>query len=412
MLSADHDHTLALGCLAMSAPGRFARPVARAVTSLTLVKLVLNGGFRFVYPFLPVIGRGLGVDLSQMGVLLSVRWGVGFGAPFAVRAVHTGDRSRRLLVAGLVAFGAGSVITAVSGVFVGAVVGFALVGIGKPVFDIGSQTYVSERVPYARRARALGILELSWAGGLLLGAPLAGWLISGWGWELPFWFFGTLAFVAVGVIYLLLEETDTSTVRAAVVGDQPRSVVVALFAAVAVAGFTLELVLVVLGAWLEAEFGMPLLGLAGVGFLLGTAELVGEGVMLTFTDRVGKRNSFALGLGAAAVFLVALAVTGETVILGLGSLFLVTLSLEFAVISGIPLASEYRPTSRSRFLAWFLVVAGLGRIAADLIGPALFSRSGMGVVALVAAGSAALGVVILLALVREVDAEQAVRPPL
>lgn len=401
-----------LGCLAMTAPGRFSRPVARAVTSLTLVKLVLNGGFRFVYPFLPAIGRGLGVDLNQMGVLLSVRWGVGFGAPLAVRTVHRGDRSRRLLLAGLIAFGVGSLITAISGVFVGALVGFALMGIGKPIFDIGSQTYISERVPYARRARALGILELSWAGGLLLGAPLAGWLISRWGWELPFWVFGTLALLAIGAMYLLLDESDVEAEGSAASPDQPRSVVLGLFAAVAVTGFTHELLLVVLGAWLEADFAMSLAGLAGVGFMLGVAELFGEGAMVAFTDRVGKRASFALGLGVGAVCLTLLAVVNQTAVLGLGSLFLITLALEFAIISGIPLASEYRPNSRSRFLAWFLVVAGLGRIAADLVGPALFASSGMSVVALVAACSAALGVVILFTLVREVDAEQAIRPPL
>ncbi len=110
--------------------------------------------------------------------------------------------------------------------------------------------------------------------------------------------------------------------------------------------------------------------------------------------------------------LTALAVVNQTVSLGLASLFLVTLALEFAIISGIPLASEYRPNSRSRFLAWFLVVAGVGRIGADLVGPRLFAASGMGAVALTAAGSASLGVIILLTVVREVDAETVVRPPL
>jgi predicted MFS family arabinose efflux permease len=103
-----------------------------------VLKLVVNSGYRFVYPFLPAIGRGLGVDLSQMGALLSVRWGIGFGVPFVVGTPVTSKQSRRLLVAGMVAFAAGSLTTAVAGVFLGAVVGFALMGIGKPVFDIGT----------------------------------------------------------------------------------------------------------------------------------------------------------------------------------------------------------------------------------------------------------------------------------
>lgn len=388
------------------------RPVARAVAVLTALKLVINAGFRFVYPFLPAIGRGLGVDLNQMGVLLSVRWGVGFTVPFAVGTPHSSRRSRRLLVAGLIAFGAGSLITAVAGVLAGVVVGFALMGIGKPVFDIGSQTYVSERVPYRRRARALGILELSWAGGLLLGAPLAGWLIDRWGWEMPFWTFGTLALLSVAAVFLLLEGSDDNGFEQIAGNDQPRSAVMALLTVVALTGFTLELILVALGAWLENEFGMTLLALAGVGFLLGSAELIGEGAMVAFTDRIGKRNSFALGLAVTAIASVLLGFSAGMLTVGLGVLFVLTVALEFSFISGIPLASEYRPSNRSRFLAWILVASGVGRITADLVGPALFGSAGMRLIAWTAAGSASLGVIILFTRVREIDAERAVRPPL
>jgi predicted MFS family arabinose efflux permease len=372
-----------------------------AVFLLTAIKLVLNAGFRFVYPFLPAMGRGLGVDLGQMGVLLSVRWGAGFTAPLTVAAVDRVGSSRRLLVAGLISFGAGSLVTATSGVFVGALVGFAFIGVGKPLFDIGAQTYVSERVPYRSRARSLGILELSWAGGFLFGAPLAGWLIDLWSWEAPFWVFGAIALIALGGIALVLEASDshhrTDTERRA----QSDAAIVPFLVAVTIAGFTLELVFVTLGAWLEGSFGLSLAGLAGVGALLGAAEFGGEGVMVGFTDRIGKRNSFAGGLGIAAVFLGVLALVNTEMAPALIALFMVIMSLELAVISAIPLATELRPARRSRFLAWFLVAAGIGRIIADLIGPAILENTDMTAVALTAAGSALAGMGVLFASVEE-----------
>ncbi|HUP16783.1 MAG TPA: MFS transporter [Acidimicrobiia bacterium] len=372
-----------------------------AVALLTAVKLVLNAGFRFVYPFLPAIGRGLGVDLGQMGVLLSVRWGAGFTAPLTVGVVDRVGSSRRLLLAGLISFGAGSLVTATSGVFVGAVVGFAFIGVGKPLFDIGAQTYVSERIPYRSRARSLGILELSWAGGFLLGAPLAGWLIDTWSWEAPFWVFGTIALIALGGVALVLEPSDGHHADHGESQAARSSAIVPFLAVVAIAGFTLELVFVTLGAWLEGSFGLTLAALAGVGAVLGVAELGGEGVMVGFTDRIGKRNSFAAGLGITAVFLVALSLVSSVMLPALIALFMVIMSLELAVISAIPLATELQPARRSRFLAWFLVAAGIGRIIADLVGPGIFENTDMSVVALTAAGAAVAGVVVLLTAVEE-----------
>jgi predicted MFS family arabinose efflux permease len=129
--------------------------------------------------------------------------------------------------------------------------------VGKPLFDIGARTYVSERVPYRSRARSLGILELSWAGGFLIGAPLTGWLIDLWSWEAPFWVFGTIALIALGGVALVLEPSDshhtTDTERRA----QSNSAIVPVLVAVTIAGFTLELVFVTIGACSRAPSAQP-----------------------------------------------------------------------------------------------------------------------------------------------------------
>ena len=99
----------------------------------------------------------------------------------------------------------GCVATAISGVFVGALIGFAFLGLSKPVFDVSSQAYISDRVPYARRARYMSSFEFTWSISLLVGAPLAGWLISKTDWATPFWVFG---FIVAVTLFLLPRFVD------------------------------------------------------------------------------------------------------------------------------------------------------------------------------------------------------------
>ena len=61
------------------------------------------------------------------------------------------------------------------GVFV--VVMFSF-GIGKIIYDPTFQAYLGDLVPFGRRARVMGISELSWALSLVVAAPVAG--VSCW----------------------------------------------------------------------------------------------------------------------------------------------------------------------------------------------------------------------------------------
>lgn len=381
-----------------------------AVTTLVFLKLVVNTALRFVYPFLPAIARGLGIDLTQAGMLVSVRWASSLATPAVMSFSGDVHRTRRLLVAGLVMFTAGSVVTAWAGVFIGAVVGFALAGLAKPMIDIGSQLYVAARVPYRRRARYLGILELAWAGGLLVGAPAAGWLIDRWSWETPFWALGSLGLVAVGLALLFLDRHDEAAAgRTAAAPDSPGRQVILLLATVALFGLAHEGVLVTLGGWLEGSFGMTLLALGGVGTLLGLSELAGEGAMVAFTDRLGKRNALALGLGVGGVSLLALSFSSETLIPAIAALVFATVAMEFGYISVIPLMTELRPRGRTRILALSVVANGVGRMAGDFISPRLFTAGGMQTVTIVSAGVVLLAVILILSGVKEVSSAERAR---
>jgi len=379
------------------------RPFGPGVATLVFLKLVVNTAFRFVYPFLPAIARGLGIDLTQAGMLVSVRWASALTTPAVMTFAGGVRRSRRLLVAGLILFTTGAVVTAWTGIFVGAVIGFAFLGLAKPMIDMSAQLYVSERVAYESRARYLGTLEISWAGGLLIGAPLAGWLIENWRWEAPFWTLGSVGLLCVGLALLFLDRNDEEMpIRAAKAADSPGRQVVLLLGTMVLFGFAHESVLVTLGGWLEGSFGMTLLALGGVGTLIGLAELAGEGAMVAFTDRIGKRNSIAVGLGIAAVALYGLSVVSESLAPAMTILAVATAAIEFGYISAIPLMTELRPRARVRLLSLFIVANGVGRIAGDLISPRVFSSGGMQLVTMMSATAALVALLVVLFGVHEV----------
>lgn len=347
-----------------------------ALAFLTGARLVVNTAQRFVYPFLPAIARGLGVSLDTAGYLVSARWVVGAATPGVVAALGRGERRRRLIGFGLVLFAVGAAVTAATGVFAGALAGFMLMGLGKPVFDISAQAYLADRVDYASRARYVAVLELTWAGGLLVGAPVAGWLIERAGWEAPFWGVAALAVAAVALQVRVLEPDAPASPRAlgGLRWDRPAVMflaVIALFTGAA------ELMFVVLGAWLETEFSLSLVALGGSAVLIGFVELGAEGSTVAFTDRIGKRRSVAIGLLVSASGFGLVALTGGSLVYGMGALLVGIAGFEFTIVSSIPLATQVRPHGRARYLSWMIVAMAAGRAAGAAAGLPVFDAGGI-----------------------------------
>jgi predicted MFS family arabinose efflux permease len=324
----------------------------------------------------------------------------GLATPGVVHLVDRGRRPRRLVVVGLALFAVGATVTALSGAFIGAVVGFAAMGLAKSTYDSASQAYLSERVPYARRARILGVFELAWAGGFLVGAPLAGWLIERFSWETPFWVAAGLALVTLVAIPLALEPESLSETA----GREPLALTRSAVGLLVVMGLfsgAAELVFVVLGAWLEDAFGVTLLGLGGIAFLLGVAELVGEGGTVIGTDRLGKQRAVSIGLMVATVAFAALAFLESQLALGVAVTAIALTGFEFTIVSAIPLASEMAPHGRARYRSLTIVAMSIGRAIGAFAGPRLFAGAGLAGPASTAAVANLVALLLLVALVRE-----------
>jgi predicted MFS family arabinose efflux permease len=359
-------------------------------------RLIVNTSRRFVYPFLPAIARGLGVSLEQAGLLVSVEWASGIATPAVVAVAGRGERRRRQALTGLALFAAGAAITAATSVFVGAFVGFVLMGLGKPAFDIASQSFVADRTPYERRARYLSILELTWAGGFIIGAPLAGLAIDRLGWASPFWLLAAAAVLVAPSLWRVLgDETSVApTARGRLRIERPG---LALLIVAGLFSMAAEVMFVVLGAYFEDDFGLSLVALGGTGLLIGLAELSGEGAVIAFTDRIGKERAVVIGLAVSAAGFGLLATTPTSLTLALALVCVAFAGFEFTVVSAIPLATEVVPTARARYLAVLLVAYSVGRTVGAAAGAPLFNALGPAGNAVLAASADILAIAVLVA---------------
>lgn len=361
----------------MSQAPRAPRSWRATLAFLVGSRLVLNTAHRFAYPFLPAISRGLGVTLTQGGWLLSARSLAGLATPLVVATAGRHEGRRRLLTLGLVLFTLGAVVTAASGVYAGAIVGFALFGLAKPLFDISGQALIADRTAYHRRGRYIALFETTWALALLVGAPAAGWLISRSGWRAPFWAIAALTAVALAALPGVIERDHVPGDEAAPGRLRLDRSGMLLLSAVFLLMFAAEVSFVVFGAWLEDRFGFSLVALGGAATAVAVAELAAETASFGFTDRLGPRRSALAGIAICIAAFAALGPASGRLAWGMTALVAAYFGFEFGIVSALPLATELAPTARARFLALLVVALSASRAIAAAVGPALFSWKGL-----------------------------------
>ncbi|NNL47650.1 MAG: MFS transporter [Acidimicrobiia bacterium] len=352
---------------------------------LTFARLTVNSAVRFVYPFLGAISRGLGISIEQAGFLVSARWAAGLATPLVTGTVGRRQGHRRQVTIGLALFSLGAAVAASFGTFAGAITGFAAMGLAKPSFDVAAQSYLADRVPYERRARSLGVFEMTWAGGFLIGAPAAGWLIARGDWATPFWVFAAILLAAALGSWVSLDDSRSSP-RAVGKLDWDASAL-SLLAVMSLFAGGAEVLFVVFGVWLETSFGLAIVALGAMSVFIGVAELAGEGATVAVTDRIGKRRALAVGLALSAVGYALLIPGEDSLVLGLGALGLGLAGFEFAILSSVPLQTELKPGARAQLLSWTVVSMGVARAIGAAVGPGLYGSFGL-------AGNAILGAIL------------------
>jgi predicted MFS family arabinose efflux permease len=394
------------------------RPIKRLgpLSILFVARTVVNLAPRIVYPFLPSLARGLGVSLPAATWFITLRQVPGLAAPFLGPLVDRSSR-RCMMELGLLVLTVASLLLVGWGAFPVAAAAFVLYGLGKVLYDPALYAYLGDTVPYGRRGRAIGFIELSWSLAWLIGVPASGFLIERWGWRAPWAVLGVLGILSLGLTRLGLpparrpapdaSEASGAPSRLALLRSwrnllrRPRVVVLLLTAVL----FTMavEIPFVVYGAWLETSFGLGLSTLGLASIVVGVAEASAELGTTVVTDRLGKRRSVLAGLLGLAVSLAVLPGFARLGLVGaLAGVALAMLTFEFAIVSLLPLVTELAPEARATLVSFNVAAFGLGRIAGAATGGLLWQGHIGGIAlnawvgagcALIAAGLVAWGMV-------------------
>jgi predicted MFS family arabinose efflux permease len=378
----------------------FKPEVRRVLPLLVGFRLVSNAAFRYTFTFLPAIARGTGFSVEELGRILSARDLTAVLAPWMGRLSDRHSTRRLmavmsgLLVVGLVLASLGPL---------GLVIGFLVVGMAKLGYDVSMNAWVGESIAYERRGRAMGLIELSWAGSALLLLPVLGIVIDQVGWWAATSF---LALLALPLSLLIARQARHDDERARPATDQRRphvnQAVVMSIMALLLMSVSSQFLIVGHGLWLEDtyDFDATQVGIAIVA--IGAIEAVGSIASSRFTDMLGKRNSMALGMTLLGAAMAVMAIVVEPR-LSTGLFLLITafLGFEFALVSALPLLVELDPGARAQMLGWALGLSTITRAACSIIGVWLYVNHGFPWLAGLGAAAAAATVGLLFVAVSE-----------
>jgi predicted MFS family arabinose efflux permease len=367
-------------------------------------RTTINTGYRMVYPFLPVIARGLGVSLEQVTLGITARSTLGLLSPIIGSTADTLGRKVGLLI-GMVTFIIAMLLVFLWPTYPVLVVSLILTTGAKFLLDPAVYAFLGDRVHYKQRGFAVAVAEFGWSAAFLLGVPIVGWLMAQGGWTAPFLW---LALVGGGMFLLLWRMIPPDVPHEHKHPSLRQGLKHILSHRVALAGLSLgifistsnEVVNIVYGAWMEDSFGLQVAALGVASAIIGIAELVGEGGVAGLVDRVGKHRAVAVGLVAyttACLLLPALAADLNGALVGL---FLFYFSFEFTLVASLPLMTELVPSSRATYMALNGAGHSLGRVIGSFVGPLMFA-SGLAVNAVFAAVVNIVALVIFFLYVKE-----------
>ncbi|MFH1186312.1 MAG: MFS transporter, partial [Chloroflexota bacterium] len=339
---------------------------------------------RMVYPFLSIFARGLGVDVITISFALTGRNMVGIFGPLL--ATISDVRGRRLgMLIGVGLFTLGTALVALWPGVITFAAALVLAILSKSLFDPAVHAYFGDRVSYERRGTAVAVTEMAWSMAFIAGVPAMGFLIARFGWQAPFPVLTLLGLGMLAVIWRLIPHDKPVTPPAPALSNL-RTVLSSIPAVAGIsialwAGAANEVVNLVFGVWLADSFGLQIAALAGASAVIGLAELGGEGLVATVTDRIGKPRAVALGLAANILASALLPWIGRTEAGALVGLFLFYISFEYLVVSQLPMMTEVVPAARATTIALNWIGFGIGRSAGALLSTFVYATLGFGAVA-------------------------------
>jgi predicted MFS family arabinose efflux permease len=341
------------------------------------IRTVLNTLVRMAYPFLPIFGRGLGVDLYLLSYALTLRSATGILGPLLASVGDSHGRKAGMLF-GVALFTAGAGVLVAWPTYPAFVAMLVLSILANFVFFPSMQAFLGDRVPYERRGFVLALTELGWSLAFILGVPAAGLIIERGGWQAPFAWMAGLGLLSLAVLNWLLpwdrprpgEANSVWRNMGGVFAHKPA--VAGLLVGIFLSGGN-ELINLIFGVWLEDTFKVQIAALAVASAIIGLSELGGEGLVTGFVDRLGKRRSVGIGLIGNALAALALLWLGRSLTGAMVGLFLFYITFEFTIVSSLPLMTEVFPAARATYMSMFIASTALGRSMGSLAAPRLYN---------------------------------------
>ena len=373
---------------------------------IALARLCLNSGLRMVYPFAPAFSRQLGVPVTAVYRLVTIRNLAGFLSPlFGPLSERFGRRV--ILFGAMLFFSAGCLLVWLWPTYWLFGAALIMISVAKVIYDPAMQAYVGEMVQYKQRGKALAVTELSWAGALLIGGPLIGMAIERQGWSAAFFWLGLFGVMtAVLLLKFLPKVKNKGSGRGAnltdywrVVRQHPVIWAAMLYNICIMAGN--ETIFLVFGDWMELSFGLSLLALGASAGVIGGAEITGELFAGWSVDRFGKRPVvITTGLLNALICLL-IPLTGGNLTAALAAYFALFLTFEITIVGGVPLMTEIVPSARSVVMSSIIAAGALGRALGSWLGPFLFDQFGFSSNGLISAIITAVATLLLARWIRE-----------
>ena len=357
------------------------RYLMRFVLLLILVRLVRDTSIRMMYPFLNDYAQGLGITLAAMGGLMMLRTAMVALAPFFG---HRADQygARPLLMLGFALQGGGLLGFGFASGLWTAVAAILVLGLSDAMTYPLMQAYISENAPVQHQGRALITVEYSWAITGIVILPIIGWLIGGMGWQTPFRILSVFSGLAILMLAFVLppghpkpheERIPFVSQITTILQDRSALGAVLVSATIFIAA---EAYFVTWGAHLARDFQLSPAKIGQVASGLGVMELLGSIIASLIIDRVGKRRGVIAGVIFflfAMLSLVWLSASLWATLVGMG---LISMAIEYSIVSTIPLMAVQRPANRATVLALGAMAGALTRSASDPIATWLLEHHG------------------------------------
>ena len=345
---------------------------------LTAAKAVANTALRWVPPFLPTLERAFGATTGQMTTILGVGEMAGLSTIGVGRYLDRG-RERLVMTLALVTISVSSLVALVGTTFTFAVA-FLLVVLGVANLTVAGHSTISRFVPYARRARAIGLYETSWAIALLIGAPLIAVLIQAFGWRGPYVVLAVACAVMAAWIWTAGARNPPLAPDQVPASPGIRTLpwrawaVIVGSALLAMSGLS---VFAISGKWLDTAFGVSTGGLGLVAMAFGAFELLASTGSAGFADRIGKLRSVLLGVALLVSGQVVMALADDTLWVGVVGILAFLCGFEFAFVTSLSLVTEAMPQSRGTTIALANGVGTVARGSGTIASGFLFTRWGV-----------------------------------